>query len=77
MIPAGLHFCPQPCKGLLEESFQGPFSCPLRVGFPLAAFELIVTSRRPGLGSVCFLCGQSEEVMFPPADSQGSGLALW
>lgn len=80
MIPAALYFCTKPCKGLLEESFQAPWPIlllSLRVGFPLAAFELIVTSRRPGLGSVWFLCGQSEEVMFPPADSQGSGLALW
>lgn len=80
MIPAGLYFCTKPCKGLLEESFLGPWPILLlgsEGGFPLAALELIVTSRRSGLGSVWFLCGQTEEMMFPPADSQGSGLALW
>lgn len=78
IIPAGLYFCTEPCKGSLEQNFQGGpglyLSWALRVGFPLTALELIVTSRRPGLCPVWFLCGQSEEVTFPPADRQSSAL---
>lgn len=29
MIPAALYFCTKPCKGLLEESFQGHWPIPL------------------------------------------------
>lgn len=29
IIPAGLYFCTEPCKGSLEQNFQGPWPVPL------------------------------------------------